>query len=436
MTGAPLTRPAALRILESLGASGKPPDRHLDAINAGNETYLRVLRREYLEGLLPAGGAAFRLVQAGFGGGKTHFLYCVRELAWRLGYAVADVVLSAHECPFDKSLSVYRAVARRVAPPPPDDDAPPEEGLPQLLERLLEARLRELGRESVRLWLKEEVRRLPADDTAYREAVYRYLTAVLDEAGDERAVLAAWLLAQDVPRAEHRRLGIYTAIDEGNAFRMLRTMTQLLPKLGPRGTVVLFDEGDRVMSLTLSRSRRLMDNLRQLVDLCGQARFPSVLVLYAVPPEFLRNVVPDYPALHQRLSAVAPLSERSPQSPLLDLEHLDLPPRELLEAIAAKILDVFEAARGVTLDRGLQSENAAALARHVTRHHFEVSHRRLFVKAWVDVLYGQAAGEHALSEEELQRLTGATVSLLTAPEPPPFADVSGDGEPEDLDEDF
>ncbi|HMQ21581.1 MAG TPA: hypothetical protein PKE00_03775, partial [Planctomycetota bacterium] len=62
---APLTRPAAMRILESLGASGKPPDRGLSVFNVGNETYLRILRREYLEGLLPAGGASFRLVQGG-----------------------------------------------------------------------------------------------------------------------------------------------------------------------------------------------------------------------------------------------------------------------------------------------------------------------------------------------------------------------------------
>lgn len=429
-----LTRPFAMRILESLGASGKPPDRGLHLINVGNETYLRILEREYLQGLLPAGGATFRLVQGGFGAGKTHFLYCVRERAWELGFAVADVVLSSRECPFDKSLLVYRAVAGKVAPPARDPGGLPQEGLPFLLEDLLHQKRREVGDEGTRIWLREEVRRLPCDNAAFREAVTGYLIAVLDEDDLRRQSLAAWLLGQEIPPSKHREFGVYESIAEANAFPMLRSMTQMLPRLGVQGTVILFDEGDRVMSLTASRSQRLMDNLRQLVDLCGQARFPAVMVLYAVPPEFLRNVVPDYPALHQRLSPVAPFSERSPQSPVIDLEELDLPPVELLREIGKKVLRVFEVARGVELTARLQAKNAATLAAVVTRHHYEVSHRRVFVKTWVDLLYGQVVdGEHELDTSHLDSFAGATAYALAAPEPVAFDDLGGEL-PSDLDE--
>lgn len=439
---APLTRPAAMRILESLGASGKPPDRGLSVFNVGNETYLRILRREYLEGLLPAGGASFRLVQGGFGAGKTHFLYVVRELAWSLGYAVADVVLSAKECPFDKSLMVYRAVAQKVATPPMGDMDYPREGLPFVLEDLLDKKRGELGDDAMRIWLNEEVRRLPCDNAAFREAVTGYLTALLDGDEERRQVLAAWLLGQEVPPSKHREYGVYESVSESNAFPLLRSMTQVLPRLGLKGSVILFDEGDRVMSLTASRSQRLMDNLRQLVDLCGQARFPSVLVLYAVPPEFLRNVVPDYPALHQRLTPVAPFSERSPQSPVIDLESLDLPPRELLTEIGMKVLEVFEIARGIKLDPTVQRENAATLASVITRHHYEISHRRVFVKSWVDLLYGQVAdGEHAVVASSVERLAGATASALVAPPALAFDDLGGAGgskapTDDDLDDDL
>lgn len=435
MTGNTLTRPAAMRILESLGASGKPPDRGLSVFNVGNETYLRILRREYLEGLLPAGGASFRLVQGGFGAGKTHFLYVVRELAWELGYAVADVVLSAKECPFDKSLMVYRAVAQKVATPPPDEMSFPREGLPFVLEDLLDQKRKKLGDEATRIWVKEEVRRIPCDNAAFREAVTGYLGALLDDDEDKRQVLAAWLLGQELPPSKHRNYGVYESVAESNAFPLLRSMTQVLPRLGMNGTVILFDEGDRVMSLTASRSQRLMDNLRQLVDLCGQARFPGVLVLYAVPPEFLRNVVPDYPALHQRLTPVAPFSERSPQSPVIDLETLDLPPRELLTAIGKRVLNVFETARGLELDHALQAKNADTLAGVITRHHYEISHRRVFVKSWVDLLYGQVAdGEHEVGAATIESLAGATATSLAAPAPLSFDDL-GDGTADAKDED-
>ena len=422
-----LERPVAMRILESLGSSGKPPDRGLSLINVGNESYLRILKREYLEGLLPAGGATFRIVQAGFGAGKTHFLYCVREMAWESDYAVADVVLSAREWPFDKSLMVYRAVASKIALPPASMNDLPREGLPFVLEELLDKRLGELGKEATRVWVKEEIRRLPSDNAAFREAVTAFLLAILDEDEVNQRVLAAWLLGQPVPPSKHRDVGVYESLSEANAFPILRSMTQLLPAMGVRGTVVLFDEGDRVMSLTAARSQRLMDNLRQLIDLCGQARFPSVMVLYAVPPEFLRNVVPDYPALHQRLSSVSTLSERSPQAPVIDLERLDLPPAELLIAIGKKILAVFEKARDVKLDAKIQADNAKALATVITRHHFEVSHRRVFVKAWVDLLYGQAAeGESRLGAADLESMAGTTARGLAEPEPLAFDDLGGD----------
>ncbi len=424
-----------MRILESLGSSGKPPDRGLQVINVGNDTYLRILTREYLEGLLPAGGATFRIVQAGFGAGKTHFLYCVRELAWDLGYAVADVVLSSRECPFDKSLLVYRAVAAKLAPPSLDPDGVPPEGLPYLLETILDEKLRELGEEATRIWVREELRRMPCDNAAFREAVSGYLLALIDQDDDRRSVLAAWLLGQELPPSRHREVGVYESVTEANAFPMLRSLTQVLPKLGVKGTVILFDEGDRVMSLTSNRSQRLMDNLRQLIDLCGQARFPSVMVLYAVPPEFLRNVVPDYPALHQRLSAVNPLSERSPQSPVIDLETLDLPPAALLEEIGMRVLHVFETARDKKLDPEVQRRNAKLLAAIITQHHFEVSHRRVFVKAWVDLLYGQLAdGESALSSSALEGMAGSTARALASVPTVAFDDLGGGGEAETLDE--
>jgi hypothetical protein len=436
-----MDRPTAMRILESLGASGKPPDRGILGINVGNQTYLRILDREYMEGLLPAGGATFRIVQGGYGAGKTHFLYCVREMAWNKGYAVADVVLSARECPFDKSLEVYRAVANKIALPPRDPLGMPSEGLPVVLDEILFDRLKEHGEEATRLWLREEVRRIPCDNAAFRECVSGYLGATLEEDERTRRVLGAWLIGQEVPPKEHRDHGVYESLKEANAFPMLRSLTQVLPRLGVRGTVILFDEGDRVMSLTASRSQRLMDNLRQIVDLCGQARFPSVMVLYAVPPDFLRNVVPDYPALQQRLKSPNPLSERSPQSPIIDLEHLDLPPAELLTEIGNRILEVFETARDLQLNHGLQEKNAALLATLVTRHHYEVSHRRLFVKAWVDLLYGQVAdGEHALETNEVETLAGATAGTLLAPEAPEFEEFEEEDDdafdPEDLEEDF
>jgi hypothetical protein len=99
--------------------------------------------------------------------------------------------------------------------------------------------------------------------------------------------------------------------------------------------VLLFDEVDRNMSVGPRRIRAIGDNLRQVIDLCGRSQLPNTLFLYAVPPEFMRNVVPEYPALYQRLRSPIPFSLRSPQAPVIDLTHLDLEPVPLLSGSAS-----------------------------------------------------------------------------------------------------
>ena len=127
--------------------------------------------------------------------------------------------------------------------------------------------------------------------------------------------------------------------------------------------------------------------------------------MYAVPPEFMRTVVPDYPALYQRLKSPVALSVRSPQAVLIDLEKLDLPPEDLLTQLGTKLVEVFEDARDVSFNHATQAANAELLARACTEACFEVNHRRLFVKSWVDFLYQQLAeGEIALTPEDAKEL--------------------------------
>jgi hypothetical protein len=123
--------------------------------------------------------------------------------------------------------------------------------------------------------------------------------------------------------------------------------------------------------------------------------------MYAVPPEFMRTVVPDYPALYQRLKTPVPLSVRSPQAVLIDLEQLDLSPQNLLTAIGEKLVPVFEASRSVELDDELQAKNASMLATACVNTQFEVNHRRLFVKTFVDFLHMQMVdGERELDVDD------------------------------------
>jgi hypothetical protein len=238
---------------------------------------------------------------------------------------------------------------------------------------------------------------------------------VLQGETDAEDSLSAFLRGESVPASELRAYGVREEIRRETGFRFLRSLVQVVQALGAPGLVLAFDELDRNLSFGPRRRRAIVDSLRQLIDLCGREALPGLLCLYAVPPEFLTRVVPEYVALQQRLEAPVTLSVRSPQAVVIDLENLDLPQAELLTRIGERILDVFEAATAAGLDHELQTRNLGLLAGEVLERTWDVAHRRAFVKAAVALLHEQrGAGERELTPAEVQGLTSqaATVEPL------------------------
>ncbi len=406
----------ARRILQRVGEAGQPPEVGIEHLNVGNERVLDVLDREYLLPIATEGrGSSFKLVQAYFGGGKTHFLYCMRGRAWSRGMATALVDLSPDECPFDDPLRIYQAVAREIALAPADAMVPPARGIEQVLITTFEDRARELTPVELDRWVDTSLRRLPVDAPSFRAAVLAWYKAWREEDQEAEALAAAWLRGEDVPASEVRRLGIREAMSHTNAFRMLRSLCQMLQGMGVPGILLAFDEMDRVLSLGAKRRRAIADNLRQLIDLCGREALPGLFCLYAVPPEFMRSVVTEYPALQQRLEGPAALSERSPQAAVIDLENLDLPPEEVLYQIGLRLLRLYGIGHAVAFDVPLQQQNLRALAAEVFATSFEVAHRRAFVKAAIDLLSHQAAEPGSVTTSEARSLARRGGELVVLP---------------------
>ena len=108
-----LSRGLARQIIEVLGSSGTPPTKGVQHFNVGNRSLLDALDRFYLSSYLQDGGAAFKLVVGDYGSGKSHFLYCLRDVAWARGFAVAKVDLSPVETPYnDQKIGVRRGGAQ------------------------------------------------------------------------------------------------------------------------------------------------------------------------------------------------------------------------------------------------------------------------------------------------------------------------------------
>ena len=423
-----LTKPLARHIIETLGSSGTPPQRGIQYFNVGNSSLLDALNDFYLSSYLQDGGATYKMVIGDYGSGKSHFLYCLRDLAWAKGFAVVKVDLSPTETPYNDQKEVYAAVARNLIWHEPNEAVTDEQGLTRFLDGTLtrilgeEPSLEAANHPNYRA-LVDTLEETVVDSGAYKTAVIAYLEARIRDQETRLEALTRWLMGEATTPADTktlREIGVTGKINRPNAFRMLRSLCQIIRALSFSGLILLFDEVDRMASVGGKAEKLATDTLREVIDRTRDD-LPGAMFVYAVPPQFINDIIPKYPALQQRVRAPGRFSRANHFSPLISLDHLDLSEDDLMQTIGEKLVPIFETAYAVTLDHTIQRANAVILA-NVSRDVFlDISHRRLFVKSFVVELSRQHFGqEHTITEAEAQALLRGQAEELSGGETPPY----------------
>lgn len=418
----PRDRRAAIQILHSLAESGQPPKLNALRLNVGTNQMLERLRSEFLEDILRPyegqdGLGACRWVEANYGNGKTQFLRCVQEHAWELDYVTAFVELSQDECPLDHPERVYGAVARALqARPLSPADIDRGRGIETVLAQLLDRRFDgvlsgmpdDQKQDEARVWLESSLWNTPVESSAFRTAAVKHLLAKLRGDEEQAHLTAIYLRGEPIPPVQLKPLGIFEKLDKSSGFRMLRSLCQLLQRSGlASGTVLLFDEARRSLSLMSSKAQKVAcENLLSVINRCNSGELAGTLFLYAVMPEFFTDFAAAYPALQQRCGP----------STRLDLEAISgLSEPELLRQLGERITELFTTAHGDLEVSG------AALGRHLDGIVSLVLQetmvgsgvRRLFVRSWTQTLQRlrdtQAGG---LSDDVMkQMVSGAREQL-------------------------
>ncbi|GAC1645985.1 MAG: ATP-binding protein [Herpetosiphon sp.] len=416
----------ARQIIDVLGQFGTPLGKGVSYYNVGNASLLNALDTHYLGSYLADGGAVFKLVVGDYGSGKSHFLYCVRDRAWQRNFAVSKVDLSPKESPYDDQRRVYAAVASSIIWHELGELGEDEHGL----TRFLEGTSRRLAGQQVTDWTDLATAELPdvrallqsldntqIDSLSFHKAILGYFNAFLRGQSLRLESLERWLHGEEVTPEDMRDLrsvGVTEKINKNNAFKMLRSLCQTVRALGYSGLVLLFDEGDRMMSVGGRSEKVATDNLREVIDRCRED-LPGAMFMYAVPPAFISDIVPKYPALQQRIQAPNYFTRSNPFSPQINLEHLDVPDEELLIEIGARLLAIFEVAYTIRMDPAIQSANLAVFSDAARNSYLAISHRRLFIKALVTEWYRQKEdGEQLIgSEYAAAAIRGQSDSLMT-----------------------
>jgi len=373
----------AMRIIRTVGAAGQPPPWGAQYFTDGFEDVLKLLEEDYFSTYLKQGGAAFKVVVGHYGGGKTHFLYLLRELAWKHDFVVSYVSLTPEETPFHRLDLVYRSVVSGVVPPPGEVESPG--GLLSLLKSLV-------GRWSANGTSKEMLDGLAADATRdlenlnFQRAMRKALAAIIrNDAEDEEVAscMSQWLSAQGFDHAAHGEHGILGPIDRASAFSCLRSFARFVRQAGFSGLVILFDEAERAPSMSGRQKEFMLSNLRELIDESSRGTLPGALTAYAIPDHrFFDGKTGVYEAVKQRIASM--FDFYNPSGVRIDLERLVEDQKHHLRSIGSKLWRVFELAYGVTLPDAAANAAISAIADAALEAKFaDISFRRLFVQSSV-----------------------------------------------------
>lgn len=364
----------ARRIIDKLGGFGTPPEFGLEYFSVGLEPYLNVLENDYFNFPGRQSISTFKLITGNYGGGKTHFLYSIRNLGWKYNYITSYISLSATECPFDRLELVYKKIVSNISTPLTEQEilSPWEVGIEVLLRKWY-YRVRE-NRDFLSL-----VKNL--ESMSYTNCIKGALMHLANDDEEGFYSLVQWLKGEEIPRElklEHR---IAERIDRSSAFRMLRSFIQFVNLIGFNGIIFLFDEAERGMSISSAKDkRRALDNLRQIIDECGNSRLPGAIFFYAVPDEqlLLEGTGGVYEALKQRLRSS--FTKINPAGVKIDLEKIEMNPEEFLQKLGERLAKIFESAYNFAFDPSILSISLKNMIASVLEiQMLDISYRRTFV---------------------------------------------------------
>ena len=264
---------------------GEPPRKDLiETLSVGLDRHLEVLEEEYFAQDsqivdLEVAGSTFKMVETYYGGGKTHYLRAVEQVALRNNFATAFVSLSKDECPLTRFDLIFFSVARSLS----TQDSAETAGVGAVIRNWVDS-LDAQGEEDVHQVVKrrvDEIIDLPMASIkfAFRIAATAHLSGDAELFDSAIAYLTSGKISSEL-----RKRNVLEPVNSRNGSLALRTLSSLLRQLGHAGFVLIMDEGDRSLSIVANRDREAAsNNLVQLINETAEQRWAGTVFLYSIP---------------------------------------------------------------------------------------------------------------------------------------------------------
>ena len=402
-------------ILEIVGM-GNPPEYGSQYFTVGLDDYLNTIDEEYLKTHIKNGGSIFKMVIGTYGGGKTHFLYSIREKAWGYNYISSYISLSPKETPFHKLELVYKAIVANLMYPQTPEEllSGYDRGIEAVLKTWYSQKYQELSAklsdDAIRKELNSYASSLGSyESTSFRNAVKEAFLCLVEKKENDFTLILQWLKGENSQKNFLNNLGIFEEIDKSTAFRMIRSLIQWIREIGYSGLIMLMDEAEQTSSMSRKEKDTLLSNLRELIDACGHANVKNTMFFYAVPDEsFLDGQTQIYVALRQRISGVFD-TEINPRGVKIDLEKIPVEAVDMLAEIGIKLARIYEIAYKTPFKSDTLEESIENIANAAYEKKFEIGYKRLFVKSVINAFDILRSSEKLVSIERAREVVDANM---------------------------
>lgn len=400
----------AMEIIRTVGGPGEPPEYGFQHFTVGLGDYLDVIDEEYLKTFIKDGGSAFKMVIGIYGGGKTHFLYYVRELAWKYRYIASYITLSSERTPFHKLEQVYKEIVLNLIYPQTPEEllSGYERGIEAVIKIWYGKKYQEISEKLSEDTIKEELNTYasnlgPYESTSFKNAVKEAFLSLAEKRDDDFSLIMQWLKGEKIPKTMLKDFKIFEKIDKSTAFGMIRSLVQWVREIDYSGLIVLMDEVEQTPSMSSKQKSLLLNNLRELIDECGRANFKNTMLFYAVPDEnFLEGKTQIYEAVRQRVSTVFD-TEINPTGVKMYLEKIPIEAVDMLTEVGRKLARVYQIAYSVQFNTDALEETIKNIANAVyERKYGDISYKRLFVQNIIKAFHKLRRTQAPVSSEDIE----------------------------------
>ena len=398
----------ARKIIELVGGQGTPPEFGFQYFTAGLEPYLETLENEYISSFIKDGGSTFKMVVGSYGEGKTHFLYCIREIGWEQNYITAYIELSPDQTPFHKLQQVYKTIAASLIYPQKPENLLTnyDKGIETVIKKWYFEKYRLLSKQFSPEEIDTEIYNYVSgiqnyESISFTNAIKETFKALYEKRDDDFSLITQWMIGENPPKNMLKRFKIFEKIDKSTAFKIIRSLVQWIREIGYTGLVVLLDEAEQTPSMSSKQKSTLLNNLRELIDECGHLNFKNTMWFYAVTDEsFLEGRTNIYTALNQRLSTRFD-DELNPTGTKIILKNIPIDPIKLLKIIGRKLANIYQIAYDVGFKDNNLNETIDNIAQEAFNRKFETGYKRLFVQNIVKAFHKLKKSDKPVLPEEI-----------------------------------